>query len=159
MTAFKRAFPRKRWRTMTSAHRTPKTVFNGTAMSAIRIVSQRAWRNSGSVTAFQKGEKPCSNVLKKTSPTGSTSRSDRYASAANRRPYLAFMLRSPAAEQVDRQQGQERKAEQHDGDCRGGCRPVTLDVGEDLHRGDLCVERDVPRDEDDGAEFPHGPGE
>ena len=55
----------------------PKIVFSGTAMSAIRIVSQRACRKSGSVIAFQTGPRPFSNVRKKTSPTGSRSSSVR----------------------------------------------------------------------------------
>jgi hypothetical protein len=61
-SAFRTAFPRNGCRTRTSAHATPKIVFRGTAMSAIRSVSQSACRKSGSVIALQTGSRPCWKV-------------------------------------------------------------------------------------------------
>ena len=62
MTASSATFPRKRPRTSARAVTTPKTVFSGTAMSAISMVSQKAWTAAGVVTERQTGASPCSNV-------------------------------------------------------------------------------------------------
>jgi hypothetical protein len=62
MTASIAPLPRKRPRTSASAVTIPKIVLSGTAMSAISIVSQKAWTAAGVVTELQTGASPCSNV-------------------------------------------------------------------------------------------------
>ena len=62
MTASTKALPRKRPRTSASAVMTPKIVFSGTAMSAISIVSQKAWTAAGVVIDCHTGIRPCSKV-------------------------------------------------------------------------------------------------
>ena len=54
--------PRKSPRTRARAAITPKTVFSGTAISAISIVSQKAWMAAGVVIESQNWVQPCSNV-------------------------------------------------------------------------------------------------
>jgi hypothetical protein len=56
------ALPRKRPRTSASAVTTPKVVLRGTAISAISMVSQKAWTAAGVVTDCQTGSRPCSKV-------------------------------------------------------------------------------------------------
>ena len=51
----------------------PKTVFSGTAISAITIVSHSACRASGVVIAAKNSAMPSSNARKTTSPTGTMS--------------------------------------------------------------------------------------
>ena len=62
MSASRSALPRKRPRTSASAVTMPKTVFSGTAISAISIVSQKAWIAAGVVIESHTGTRPCSNV-------------------------------------------------------------------------------------------------
>ncbi len=56
---------------------TPKTVFSGTAISAMITVSQSAWSASGVVIAAKKSARPSSNARKTTSPTGTASSAPR----------------------------------------------------------------------------------
>ena len=57
---------------------TPKTVFAGTAIAAMVIVTTKACFAAGVVTASQAGPSPCSNVRQKTSPTGAARSTPRY---------------------------------------------------------------------------------
>ena len=77
IAAFISALPGNRWRTSTIAVITPKTVLIGTATPTITMVSQKACCASGVVTASHAGPKPCSNVRKKTRPTGAASSRNR----------------------------------------------------------------------------------
>src|SRR5829696_2822195 len=69
------------------------------------------------------------------------------------------MPRPPASEPADADQDQQREREQHDRDRGGADRVVALDLLEDEHRGDLRLERDVARDQDDRAELADRAGE
>ncbi len=62
MAAFSNAFPRKVWRTRTSAQSTPKIVFSGTAIATISSVSQKACWASGVVIDSQNALTPCSKA-------------------------------------------------------------------------------------------------
>jgi hypothetical protein len=70
MTALRKAFPGKRYRTRTSAHRTPNAVFTGTVMTTIRTVSQKACTASGCVMVLQTGARPCANMRHTIKVTG-----------------------------------------------------------------------------------------
>src|SRR5262249_38174955 len=72
---------------------------------------------------------------------------------------LAMVAGTPAFEEVDGEQGDERDREQDDGD--GGCLGVAelLETGDDEHRRDLGPERHVARDEDHRAVLAERAGE
>ncbi len=70
MIPFRIALPRNLCRTSTSAQAIPKTVFSGTAIPAIMIVSQNACSASGVVTESIAWAMPSSNALKKIRTTG-----------------------------------------------------------------------------------------
>src|ERR1044072_9172893 len=76
-----------------------------------------------------------------------------------RRPYLAIVARAPAAQAVDREKRRERDGEEDDGDRGRGDGRVALDRAEDVDGRDLGLPRDVPRDQDDGAELADRAGE
>src|SRR3954451_21819032 len=152
-TALSSPFPRKLRRTIASAHSTPKMVFNGTAMRASSSVSQSACRALGVVTASHAGPKPSSKVRQKTSPTGTSRIAARYASTPTRRLSLAIMPGRPAAQGADEEQDAEREREQHERQSGRARRVLRLQPPEDVDGGHLRLERQVPRDEDDGAEL------
>src|SRR5829696_1474752 len=158
-TASKRLRPRKRWRTSTMAQMTPKTVLHETAMVATRMVSHRACRASGVVTACQAAPTPSWKARAKTMATGKTSKSARYPRAANRRPSLAVMPPPPPVERVQRDQDEQRERQQQHRDRRRPWHVVDLDLVVDKDRGDLGLVRQVPGDEHDRAELSHGAGE
>src|SRR5215212_2989767 len=158
-TASSKLRPRKRWRTRTMAQTMPNTVLAVTAIVATRIVSHRACRASGLVTACQAATTPSWKARAKTIATGKTSKSARYPSATNRRPSLLIMPPPPPVERVQPDQDQQRERQEQHGDRRCAGYVVDLDLVEDVHRSDLGLVRQVPADEHNRAELSDGAGE
>src|SRR5215210_2728337 len=158
-TASRRLRPRKRWRTKTMAQTMPNTVLAVTAMTATRMVSHRACRASGAVTACHAAPTPSSKARAKTIATGKTSKSARYPKATNLRPSLLIMAPPPPVERVQADEDQEREGQKQHGDRRGAGHVVYLDLVEDVNGGDLGLVRQVAADEHDGAELANGAGE
>src|SRR4029079_8464625 len=137
---------------------TPNTVFSGTAISAISIVSQNAWIAAGVVIESQNWPKPCSHVRYKTRHTGNASSAPRYPSATSRSPIRVrrstLMSRPPRAQAPDPDQDDHGEQQQDDRHRSGARRVVGLDLPEDEDGRDLRLERDVPADQHDRAELP-----
>src|SRR4051794_7818580 len=87
------------------------------------------------------------------SPTGASRITARYPSEPKRTTYLAVIASGPAAQRADREEHGERDHEQQDGERRSALHVVAVDPLEDVERRDLCLEREVARDEDDRAEL------
>src|ERR1035438_1097140 len=137
------AAARPRRRTSTSAQPTPKIVFSGTAIAAIRTDSQSALIAAGVVIQLQAVAKPCSNVRPNTTPTGSTSINPRYRSATVRSDTRARrLLINSAADPTDQDEHHQRQHQQHERERGGGPRGVALDIGIDHDAGDLHLARD-----------------
>src|SRR5215216_4090418 len=82
----------------------------------------------------------------------------------NRRPrrgtrLASLMTAPPASEEVESEEKHDREGEQQHRNRGGGGRIVALDPPEDVNRCDLGLERDVPRDQDKGAELAQRPCE
>src|SRR4051794_3404316 len=93
------------------------------------------------------------------SPTGASRISARYESEPKRTTYLAVIAGGPASKSADAEQHGERDHEQQNGEGRGALDVVARDPLEHVERRDLRLEREVARDQDDGAEFADRPCE
>src|SRR5436853_2701810 len=141
--------PGRRWRTIATAQRIPKSVFSGTTTAVISSVNFSACTAFGFEIASQNGWSPCSNARQKMRATGAMRIAPRYASDPN----LTIMACGPAAHRADGQQEGERDHEHEHGERRRSRRVVAVDVLEHVQRRDLRLERDVPGDADDGPEL------
>src|SRR3954449_1449642 len=85
----------------------------------------------------------------------------RYPSAVKRTAYLrsTFVPRGEPAQAADREQDEERQREQDDRDRSRSRRVAVLALVEHVDRGDLGPERDVPREDHDGADLADRAGE
>src|SRR5882757_4577800 len=129
-----RVFPR----TSTSAVPTPKIVFSGTAIAAISNVSQKALTAAGVVIQPHAAPKPCSNVRKNTTPSGSSSNTPRYSRATVRNERVAGrLMRTATPQATDHEQHQQRDHQQQHRQRRRRLRRIVLDVGEDHDARDL----------------------
>ena len=133
MKALRRPLPRKRLRTIASAHTIPNTVFTGTAMAVMIRVSLKALSVSGVESASHAGAKPSSNVLQKTIASGTDEddreveerdwRADRDAS----RDPSPVVPRRVVTDGADREQREKRDREEHDCDgCRSRESPLSM---------------------------------
>src|SRR5690349_9995311 len=110
--------PGNRCRTSRIAAPTPNTVLASTAQNATLSVTSIACTADGPPSALTTGPRPCANVRQAISPTGKTSRSNRYPRASTRSGNLATAGR-PALYQVQRDEDDERDHEQRGGHRRG----------------------------------------
>src|SRR6266511_924277 len=139
---------------VTAAQKTPSpspkarrnTIATGTTSSSARYPS--ATVRSASLEALL-GE---FTRIDRSLPTDARAEPARPEARAGKRR-LVFMPRPPPADAVQREQGDEREGEQHDGYGRRGPRRIALDEPEDVHRRHLRLERDVAGDENDRAEL------
>src|SRR5688572_6528082 len=157
MKALSTRFPRNSWRTIRVAATSPKNVFAITAMTPTCRVTLNACSALGCIRESHTGPTPSANVRQKTRPSGRMSRNARYSSAAPRKAYLAT-TQPPALDDVKRDDDDQGQHEQHGGFRRGAHRVVRLDLAEDVHGGDLGLERDVARDQHGRSELADGPG-
>src|SRR5438045_8763481 len=75
--------PGRRWRTIATAQRIPKSVFSGTTTAAISSVNFSACTAFGFEIASQNGWSPGSNARQKTRATGAMRSAPRYARGPN----------------------------------------------------------------------------
>src|SRR3954449_12815822 len=73
--------------------------------------------------------------------------------------YLAVMARNPAADPANSEQDGERDDEEKHGERRSALGIAAIQALEDVERRDLGLERQVPGDQDDGAELADRAGE